>query len=459
MTRFLGRLAVVSMLLGLLIVGTSAARADLVISMAWGDGTTGTKTLDAAGTYTINVYAAITGVTAGGGNDTLANMYFALYSNQVNGGAVSGGGFTAGTLNTLLQGTSARAAATGGYIDYDANGLTDTGKNLSAVGNDHGFAREASTGAVVYDGVNRILVGTYTFTVSSLVIDPQLDNLTELLLWLPSKVGIPNGAAWLEDGVSKNSSTTSYRTANASELANFGWAGSLAFTVAGEGPPPVTPSVLAAVANNSGVASQFGAAVVLDVTGTGGALAGWGSQVVGYDPAVGAGNPSVGWAKFLAGTNLTDVTMAWRSRVDEEAAVAGFHLVSDVVKLDGVEAGTVYVLAMSYDPTAPAIAGAEEELAAAGKIYLGWWDGADWVNAVLGNDGGLKDLQSPILGEWSGQTGLGQWGVDIENNVVWAVLNHNSEFAVVPEPATMAFLAIGGLAMAGAGLARRRRRV
>jgi hypothetical protein len=42
------------------------------------------------------------------------------------------------------------------------------------------------------------------------------------------------------------------------------------------------------------------------------------------------------------------------------------------------------------------------------------------------------------------------------NDVVWAVLNHASDFAVVPEPATMAFLALGGAAMTAAALKRKR---
>jgi hypothetical protein len=37
---------------------------------------------------------------------------------------------------------------------------------------------------------------------------------------------------------------------------------------------------------------------------------------------------------------------------------------------------------------------------------------------------------------------LGNYGVDTANNVVWAVINHNSEFAV-PEPATIALLGLG----------------
>lgn len=185
-------------------------------------------------------------------------------------------------------------------------------------------------------------------------------------------------------------------------------------------------------------------------------LAGLGSQVsnVGGDVLGSA-------AMLLYGTVAGDpvtVSMNWRGRLADEIPDSGYHLVSDVLQLEGIPDGTVYVLQMSYDPAAPAVAGNEASLAARGLIYLGYWDGSDWVNAIVGNVGGTQDLTSPVLGGWTGQTALGTWGVDIENSVVWAVLNHSSEFAVVPEPATMAFLAIGGLAMAGAGVMQRRRR-
>ena len=33
--------------------------------------------------------------------------------------------------------------------------------------------------------------------------------------------------------------------------------------------------------------------------------------------------------------------------------------------------------------------------------------------------------------------------LDTVNDTVWAVLNHNSDFAIVPEPSTFALLALG----------------
>jgi hypothetical protein len=53
---------------------------------------------------------------------------------------------------------------------------------------------------------------------------------------------------------------------------------------------------------------------------------------------------------------------------------------------------------------------------------------------------------------------LGAYGRDETGRAVWAVINHNSEFAVtaVPEPATWA-LALAGLAGVGISLRRRKR--
>ena len=42
---------------------------------------------------------------------------------------------------------------------------------------------------------------------------------------------------------------------------------------------------------------------------------------------------------------------------------------------------------------------------------------------------------------------LGDWGVNTANHTVWAVLNHNSDFAVVPEPSTLVLLGIGAISL------------
>jgi hypothetical protein len=51
---------------------------------------------------------------------------------------------------------------------------------------------------------------------------------------------------------------------------------------------------------------------------------------------------------------------------------------------------------------------------------------------------------------------LGSYGVDVYDHDVWAVVNHNSQFAVVPEPPGLVLAACGALALCGAAIHRRR---
>jgi fibronectin-binding autotransporter adhesin len=112
--------------------------------------------------------------------------------------------------------------------------------------------------------------------------------------------------------------------------------------------------------------------------------------------------------------------------------------------------------------------------------YLGWLDATandgdgGWVNAVVANIGEPGTLAGSYTtgyqafldanGGWDGTTMLGAYGLDLPNQQVWAVIDHNSDFGVtnngilvVPEPGT---LALAGLGLAGiaAGWRHRHRR-
>jgi formylglycine-generating enzyme required for sulfatase activity len=69
-----------------------------------------------------------------------------------------------------------------------------------------------------------------------------------------------------------------------------------------------------------------------------------------------------------------------------------------------------------------------------------------WVRAVDGNFGGTPNFlgNQPYS---AGYFSLGNYGVDTANQVVWAVVNHNSQFAAVPEPGTLALLAAGAIGL------------
>ncbi|MCE9556361.1 MAG: PEP-CTERM sorting domain-containing protein [Planctomycetes bacterium] len=147
----------------------------------------------------------------------------------------------------------------------------------------------------------------------------------------------------------------------------------------------------------------------------------------------------------------TVVEMTWRNRTTAEAG--GFAvslpsdaagLVSDVVNLTGTD-GTIFVLEMTVGPLANA--GAD--------VYLAWLDQSDdmWKLAVDGNHGPntIVSYQSSWADAGSPLT-LGAYGYDAANHKVWAVLDHNSDFAAleleevaVPEPST-SVLAVWGLA-------------
>jgi len=135
--------------------------------------------------------------------------------------------------------------------------------------------------------------------------------------------------------------------------------------------------------------------------------------------------------------------------------VSGFTQGSDIVDVSGI-AGDTFVLQLSYDPTlVTGLLGSE-----ANAVLL-WKDPSTGLfqNAVVGNsDGGAQS--HAFTGAYNPGTefALGNYGVDTVNHVVWAVVDHNSEFAVgqqVPEPGAWASL------MSGIGMLtlwRRRRR-
>jgi len=91
-----------------------------------------------------------------------------------------------------------------------------------------------------------------------------------------------------------------------------------------------------------------------------------------------------------------------------------------------------FVLQMNYTPAV-----------GLGRMMLGWKDlSQQWVNAVDGNSAGTTSF---FAGGWDAYltanpaatafSALGTWGHDTTTNTVWAAIDHNSEFAVIPAPA------------------------
>ena len=225
------------------------------------------------------------------------------------------------------------------------------------------------------------------------------------------------------------------------------------------------------------------------------------------------------YGEILAGSNsgnftgngAATVSMAWRNRTLQETTgqeggtpsspplpAANSALISNVLNLTGMSTSggepvqtDPFVLQMNYDAV---LLGNEAEEAASGAIYLAWLNpnggGSGvplWQNAITGDTDGLTTPGTPIylgsfldyvnsldgnanfplftttyttatLGNLSNaqlEEILGDWGVDTANHDVWAVIDHNSAFAVaaVPEPATLILAACGFVGLLGYGFA------
>ena len=84
--------------------------------------------------------------------------------------------------------------------------------------------------------------------------------------------------------------------------------------------------------------------------------------------------------------------------------------------------------------------------------FLAWNDNGLWVNAVEGNSATGNLAEEGFAGSFaaSGATAtadyLGSWGFDTATGSVWAVLDHNSEFAIlIPEPGSGALILLAGV--------------
>ena len=180
----------------------------------------------------------------------------------------------------------------------------------------------------------------------------------------------------------------------------------------------------------------------------------YGQTLVGFNAGTGRGGAVLGTtASFLEGTSTGGAaSMTFRTRT---GGVESATLFSDVVDLTSATGTGAFVLQLSYNP-------ADLGTVSAANLSLGWNNGSAWVNALTGNTGSpitfitatsdYATWRAANPGDLNGF--LNVYGVDSVNNNVWAVIDHNSEFAVmtVPEPAALALFALGGLA-----LLRRRR--
>ncbi len=332
------------------------------------------------------------------------------------------------------SGFTSPVAANGGSTNFTANFSTGNtlGNRSIQVTETDGALSAASSSFTVQVVDNRVVSATPITGLGNLLRNATVSGTTTLSSTTGDSTQYTNvtvaGHLFNGDGSTASPTvshtfTTNGVTTQATVLTTIGEG------LTGEAPINVGVNFVAttvgfATADDSGVIGVHGPALHATVA-NGGSYAGLASTVnaITNSQLAGSGSSLDTTATILAGTNggsSHDVTMAWRTRTDTETNL----LASDVVELVGVT-GT-FVLQMSYVDGANG--GGES------SYFLGWYNPTHnrWENAITGNDANLGS--GFHLGAWNNTYVLGDFGIDTANNVAWAVLDHNSEFAVIPEP-------------------------
>ena len=230
-------------------------------------------------------------------------------------------------------------------------------------------------------------------------------------------------------------------------------------------PAMAQPSGLVSIQANSGDSwSQPSFGEVVTGTLASGTGTYFGTIVSGSPTVTGSGGGAqLGtWATVTQNTGSAVIfDMSWRTRTLNESFVAEpggapsqppldinngwLGLASDVLHLQGLN-GRPFVLQMSYVENPAWYDEAHE--ASLGCVLVQWYDPASqlWVDATRGNSTYAPNRLINFQGSWAAAGSpmtLGSWGVDTTANVAWAVLDHNSQFAVAPEPEGLVLVASG----------------
>jgi hypothetical protein len=160
---------------GLMVSG--AASAGLVYDLRFADGDH-TKVATAGGSYTLELWARVSGTNATSTDETLTYSYINIVSTQASGGAIASGGLSNGTLVAPFQGGGSRA---GGPTEMSStpDGVVDWGSSSTGAANtNYMFARTSTVGGELGGGTLGQAVGNSwefklaTFTVNATTLGP-----------------------------------------------------------------------------------------------------------------------------------------------------------------------------------------------------------------------------------------------------------------------------------------------
>ncbi len=163
------------------------------------------------------------------------------------------------------------------------------------------------------------------------------------------------------------------------------------------------------------------------------------SENLNHFNAITSNGTKVTEAQILYGTaSANRATEAAFDNDPSSSATNDAWRISDVLSFSGL-GGEIFAIQMSYTQSAYDTAALNGLYTSELELRLSWLNGGKWTSLGAGPF---------VAGAWEAQyTALGTFGVDAASNAVWVVTNHNSEFAVVPEPSPFALLSIGLIAL------------
>ena len=431
---------------------------------------TGYNLASAASTATVNIGAVLAGTSksaalaltnsaaaSGGYTETLRTTgTTGLTSGFTASGAVTG--LAAGGTDSSISvgfGSSLTAGHQSGLVilGLQSNAVNGSGLGTTSVGSQTVTITGDVYAAAVLSHAQSVASGTTTFTMGNAGTGALVANATV------SNVSLSNAQTGFATAMS---GSTSIATGSSAAVATFDsngklngtYKGTLGYTAQNDA------SIAGAAANDltSGSAGSTALSVsVIGKTGSGTAqiLAGGSYKDYGIDTsaALSATTGHTTTATILGGTNTTVAAVNLTMTLSNAALIkSSKYLSSNAVDISGID-GTMFVLQMNYELNSNV---------GTDPYYIGWWNGTQWVNAIGGNStsNGTTDLlgNNAIVRAYDASTDyhLGLYGFDSTSKIAWAVVDHNSEFAVIPEPSTWAML-VGGLGMLVFGQRLRRR--
>ena len=451
-----------------------------------------------SGLASLDVNSLGTGVSGGTGGAWIASGLSKSYSAALNTSTLGTNNqvfsLNAGDDHTLpgaSAATNLSATATLTVYDHSNASLSPTAVQTTQTINFGNFLKGAAAPASQNFTIYNLAANTsaqYTanmkmtgFATSgdTASIQTNLANFSGLSAGYPLAGGSSNGVTYTAS-LNTNSITTGIQTISiaANQLVDDSSLPGVGNNNSGGLTITLEANVGNAAADNSNSQAAFGPAMTAHVA-QGASYANLASTVTSTTGSGGRG--MVGsTASILGGTasGPANVSMAWRTSVAQPGG-ANESFVSDVVDLSGITVvdgqthdGSVhtdtFALEMSYDPAAVTARTGLSELAAAeaGDIVMDYLDlgssgladgaGSQWEPAVAGNFGSTNEHFVGV-GAWDGDMTLGDYGVDVDTHTVWAVVNHNSQFAVVPEPSALVLLAAGAVGLVTLRLRRPRK--